>query len=398
MTALRLEGVDGDGEAVPVDTDDGHEQCRASGLARGEARDAPIQPLRGGTAGGAQHPLEPGPVEHLEMGRGLEPAGDEVAEAVQRGPPTPVLRVGDGHAERARGSTRSRGEQPPEAVEQGAEDDARDHEGQEAGPTLPALQAIERGHQRRAVGGALRRILGAGGTDQGPERQGGALDLRRRPGHPPGEEPAGQDTPCVDVGAGVGRVAAPLLRSDVGWGAGDDAHRARHLGETQVEDLHVPVGLDEDVVGLQVPVDDTRGVHLGEPHRHGSEDAPGLLPGERPLLEPVGERLALEELVDEVGAPIPLADVVQRDDGGVVDLRSRFPLPLDPLQGPGGAIPLRAQDLDGHPATQVRVLRLEDEAEAATPDLPHQEEAADAIADLRGGRQVGPRGHEQLLE
>ena len=230
--------------------------------------------------------------------------------------------------------------------------------------------------------------------------RGGAVDLRRWLRRPSSRGAGSPGCPRRRRRRGrPSRRRCHCSGATYGGRPGHDPHGPRHLGEPQVEDLHVPAGLDEDVVGLQVPVDDARGVHLGEPHRHRAEHAARLRPGER-ALAPAGSASVspVEELVDEIGAPLPLADVVQRDDRGVVDLRGRLPLALDPLQGPGCAAPLRAQDLDGHPATQVRVLRLEHEAEAATPDLADQEETSEAIADLRRGRQVGVRSHEQFLE
>ena len=86
------------------------------------------------------------------------------------------------------------------------------------------------------------------------------------------------DAEGPDVSAPIDRLAARLLGCHVGSRPEDDAHR-RHapatsssatragrrltrgrwicgLGETEVEDLHRPVGADLDVRGLQVAVDD----------------------------------------------------------------------------------------------------------------------------------------------
>jgi hypothetical protein len=99
----------------------------------------------------------------------------------------------------------------------------------------------------------------------------------------------------------------------------------------------------------------------------------------------------------------PAAQVVEEgDDVGVVELRDRLGLLLDPLGGqlPTGAV--RAQGLERHVATQLRVEGLEDRAESPTPDLLADLESADpgsgpGLLLPRGGDLVG-RGLGDVLE
>ena len=78
-------------------------------------------------------------------------------------------------------------------------------------------------------------------------------------------------------------------------------------------------------------MDDALPVRLGQ--RVGDLDAvpQRLLERERPLHEAVRERLAFEEFHDEVLDAVLIADVVERADVGVGELRDRLRLPLEPL-------------------------------------------------------------------
>ena len=97
-------------------------------------------------------------------------------------------------------------------------------------------------------------------------------------------------------------VAAHLLRGHVADGAHDDAglgvpRRAwarswrpvprRRLvgGEAEVEDLDAPVARDEDVLGLDVPVDDALLVGGGEAVGHLDGVLDGLAHGQGPARE-----------------------------------------------------------------------------------------------------------------
>ena len=74
------------------------------------------------------------------------------------------------------------------------------------------------------------------------------MSARGRPAGP-APAPAPCTPPCHDRPRLRGRRAHRELVGAVGAGA-------RELGDTEVEDLHAPVGRDEDVVGLEVAVDD----------------------------------------------------------------------------------------------------------------------------------------------
>ena len=90
----------------------------------------------------------------------------------------------------------------------------------------------------------------------------------RLEGEPAGEHLIERDAEGVEIGAVVDRPVHPprLLRRHVGQRALDEPGRLRGRllagqagGEPEVGDLHLAGGgVDEDVVGLEVPVDDAR--------------------------------------------------------------------------------------------------------------------------------------------
>ena len=101
--------------------------------------------------------------------------------------------------------------------------------------------------------------------------------------------------------------------------------------EAEVEHLHVAVGADHDVFGLDVAVDDAGGVRRGQRARHLPPDVNRRRErlralDERPQRPPVDELLDDEEL-----AVRRLADFVDGDDVGVVEGRGRARLAQEAL-------------------------------------------------------------------
>jgi hypothetical protein len=148
--------------------------------------------------------------------------------------------------------------------------------------------------------------------------------------------------------------------------------RVDDLREPEVRDLHVPPGVDHDVLGLDVPMDDVLLVRRGEGVGGLLDDRHRLLDGERaPHLDQVREGLALEELHDEVvdRAVLVPPHLVDRHDVGMVEIRGgdRLAIELaDELLVRGQGL---QEDLDRHRALQIAVERTVDGAEAALPDL-----------------------------
>ena len=131
----------------------------------------------------------------------------------------------------------------------------------------------------------------------------------------------------------------------------------RQLGEAEVEDLDAAVLRDEEVLGLQVAVDDPLLVRRGEAVRDLQRVVDRLSRRQLPARERRAQRLAFEQLLNDVGRALVRADVVDGRDVGVVQ-DSRGPrLLLEAAQAVGVRGERRRQDLDRHVAAQPRILR-----------------------------------------
>ena len=83
----------------------------------------------------------------------------------------------------------------------------------------------------------------------------------------------------------------------------------------------------------------------------------------------VGQRHALDEVADEVGGAVVLADLVDRDDRRMAQLGGAAGLAQESIQLLAARRPAGAGDLEGDDAIQLRVAGLEDRAEGARSDL-----------------------------
>lgn len=104
-------------------------------------------------------------------------------------------------------------------------------------------------------------------------------------------------------------------------------------------------------------MDDPFAVGRVERGRDLGAEAQRLLERQPPLPEPVRQRLAVDELHDEVLGVAFAPHVVQDADVRVRQLRDRPRLPLEALAGLGRRGPVRGQHLDGHLARQPSVPR-----------------------------------------
>ena len=216
-------------------------------------------------------------------------------------------------------------------------------------------------------GVALGRVLGQAPLDDpprrgreagGPGRQGvrlvlddrgqrldGALPLERRPPahhlvehraegelvgamvHWPTARLLGRHVPDRahdDPGGGVGGALhvgpGRHLRDVLAGRPIPDAPVAAQLGEAEVEDLHVAVARQHDVLGLEVAGDDAGGVRPREPVGQLAGDVEHPPGRQRELgADEVAQRAPVHELHHCEGQPRRLADLVNRDDVGVVE-------------------------------------------------------------------------------
>ncbi|HEX3759616.1 MAG TPA: hypothetical protein VHW23_12965 [Kofleriaceae bacterium] len=208
----------------------------------------------------------------------------------------------------------------------------------------------------------------------------------------------------VDVGAGVRRVAAEQLGRHVQRRPGP--HRVGRRGrcpdlgvqlrQAEIEHLGLAAGAQEHVAGLDVAMDHARRVGLDQRARHVRRDRHRVARRQLPVAgEPAAQRLALEQLEDQVRRALELAVIVQRDDVGVLQPRRRGGLGVKQRLAHRGVPPARpAHHLHGHQPTELRVARAVHHAELAAALHGDDLEPTDPLAH----RGLGPRGLVQHAE
>ena len=163
------------------------------------------------------------------------------------------------------------------------------------------------------------------------------------------------------------------------------------MGEAEVGDDDAAVVADEDVVGLEVAVDEAGGLGGGEAAAGGDEGGEDLAPGAGGAAEPLTEGDAVDQLHGEEDLGASDADVVDGDDAGVGEAGHRLGLAEEALGG--GAADVGADQLQGAPAVELRVVGGVDDAHAAGAEALEDEVAAEGGA---AGEVV--RGGEGVLE
>ncbi len=197
-----------------------------------------------------------------------------------------------------------------------------------------------------------------------------------------------------DVGAPVLRLPLPLLRGHVGRGSGQADGLPEEVGQAEVHHLHAARLGEEDVAGLEVAVQEPGSVGVGQRAGHLAAHVHGLVHRKWTAGQPRGQRLAPEQLEDQVRAGLALPVVEDGDDVLVLEAGRRLGL----LEQHGVELPgphAGAHRLEGHRAPQVLVAGLEDHAEAAAADLLHHLEAPHHHS---GGELLRGAGLRELLE
>jgi hypothetical protein len=136
-------------------------------------------------------------------------------------------------------------------------------------------------------------------------------------------------------------------------------------GQAEVEDPDGAVTADHDVLGLQVAVEEVLGVGGDHGLGDGQGDADSFGLAQALLLQALAQGLALEVFEDEVGGAICLADLVDRDDVGVVEAGRGAGLEEEPADGVLGFQALFLDDLDSDLAAEVGIAGEEDVGHAA---------------------------------
>ena len=193
------------------------------------------------------------------------------------------------------------------------------------------------------------------------------------------EQHAGE---AVLIAAPVGALVERLLGAHVLRRADDeprarDARRprgARGERDAEVGDHRLAL-VDEDVLRLDVAMDDVARVRVVERRRDLSRDGDGVVDREVALaVEPVAQRLALEEGHDVEQLAVGVARVEQRDDVRMAEPRGDLDLAQEAI-GPDGVGELRLEQLDGDLAAVPQVVGEIDGGHPAAAD-----HALDAVA------------------
>ena len=199
--------------------------------------------------------------------------------------------------------------------------------------------------------------------------------------------------------AGAGhRVATGLLWRHVarraehhGWiggiGAGrgrpGDGGRRRQPGEPEIEDLHVAVLAQHDVLGLDVAMDDAGGVgHRQRARQLPSE--PGQRAGVDGCADQRGQRSPFHELHGQEAAIAQIADGVDRDDVGVIERRRGPRLVLEAPHRVGVARERGPEQLERDLAAELGILGQVDLTHTAAADERDHVVGADTSAQRRG--------------
>jgi hypothetical protein len=139
------------------------------------------------------------------------------------------------------------------------------------------------------------------------------------------------------------------------------------VGEAEVGHARLAGGVDEDVRGLEVAVDDALGVRVRERLGDAREDAHAL--AEVEPLHGVRERAAFDELHDEVGEAVDVARVVDGDDARVAEARGGMGLAPEALDDLGLVLVRAAENLHGDGPVELAVAAAIDDGHRAAPDL-----------------------------
>ncbi len=236
-----------------------------------------------------------------------------------------------------------------------------------------------------------RRLVGA---DPGQRLRRGLGPERRDAGHHLVEHRAERE----QIGPVIDGQPARLLRRHRVAGAEDRAGTGQvllaaaaiGLGEAEVEDLGPAGGGDHHVRRLQVAVHDVVRVRLGQAVGNLARELDGAQRARQAVAQHAIERLALDQLHDDPVAFVGLDDVVDVDDGRVVEAR-RHPRLAAEAQLAGGVGGVWQQPLDGQRPLQGLIEGAVDRAHAARAEALFDQVVADAIGNARSI--VRPRLH-----
>ena len=176
-----------------------------------------------------------------------------------------------------------------------------------------------------------------------------------------------------DVGALVNRDATGLFwRHEVG--SPDDVPAGGHVRagqprDAEIQDLDATIRLQEQVAWLDVPVADSRRARHGQTVADFEHEADLLFDRQWPSLEPLGQRLPLQQLHDdEEASGLVFIDVVDGHDVGVGEPGAHLRLARESGADLGFTLEVRHQDLHSDIAAHHVIVRGIHDAHGALAD------------------------------
>ena len=154
------------------------------------------------------------------------------------------------------------------------------------------------------------------------------------------------------------------------WPVRTGRRAGERLRQAEVHDLHAAVARDHHVGGLEVAVGDAGVVRGPEPGRHLHRQVEQPLGRHRASLDLVTELLAFDQLGDDVADFVVDADVVDREDVGMIESAGGPGLFEQSLAAGGIVGDLVAQDLERDFPSQARIPCAVDLAHAAGVERP----------------------------
>src|SRR6266478_7971411 len=179
-----------------------------------------------------------------------------------------------------------------------------------------------------------------------------------------------------------------FLRFD-GRVAHSNALRLRgDLSQSEIENLRLTSIRDEDVRWLDVPMDDALRMCRVESVGNLNAQIEHRFDLQRLAIDPMPERLPLQQFHGDEGSPIGLVNLVDRADVGMVQRGRGFGLTLKTAESLCVVGELFRKELRSYVATEFQVFRLVDDAHA-----PAADPAEDAVMGNSLPRGLGRRGH-----
>ena len=108
--------------------------------------------------------------------------------------------------------------------------------------------------------------------------------------------------------------------------------RIRELRQAEVEQLHVAVGPEHHVFGFDVAMDNAPGVRSGERTCKLDGNVQSVGDRQRSVRQALSQRVAFDELGDDEGHVVEHAEVVDHQDGGMVERGDGARLGVEPPQ------------------------------------------------------------------